>query len=317
MKIGILTSGGDAPGMNACIRALVRCGVDKGDEIFGFYDGFRGLVENRFVKLSKNDVANIVEKGGTILGTSRLPEFKYEQVRKMSIKNIEKNELDVLIIVGGDGAYLGAEGLKDMGINVIAIPATIDNDIPSSDHSIGFSTALNTTCEVIDRLRNTSSSHQWCSIVEVTGDNCEDLALYAGLACGAEYVITSKTGLNKDELLKNLKQDRVNGKFHSIVVISEDLTDVVQLAKDIEKYSGYECRETVLGYATRGGSPTPEDRIRAARFGSYAIEVAHENKFGVGLGLVKNEMVTTPLEMALKVSRKPNDELNSLLQKIK
>ena len=317
MRIGILTSGGDAPGMNACIRAIVRCGIDKGDEVFGFFDGFRGLVENRFKKLEKIDLSQTVGTGGTILGTARLPEFKYEQIRKIAIRNLEKNQIDALIVIGGYGTYLGAEGLKNMGVKVVAIPATIDNDIPSSDHSIGFSTALRSTVEVIDRLRDTSSSHQWCSIVEVTGDNCEDLALFAGISCGAEYVITAKTGFDKEKLLASLKEDRISGRKHALVIISEGLTDVSELSNDIETYSGYECRDTVLGYATRGGAPTPEDRIRASRFGSFAIDVIHNNEFGVALGLVKNEMVTTPIDEALTETKKPNDELNSLLQKIK
>ena len=317
MRIGILTSGGDAPGMNACIRALVRCGIEAGDEIIGIYDGFRGLIENRMKKLDNADLVKIVSLGGTILGTARLPEIKYEQVRKIAVANLEKNKIDVLVCIGGDGTYLGAQGLASNGVKIVAIPATIDNDIPSSDHSIGFSTALRNTCEAIDKLRDTSSSHQWCSIVEVAGDNCEDLALYAGLACGAEYVITSKTGLDKEKLLQDLKNDRVSGRKHAIVVISENLTDVSKLASDIANVSGYECRETIIGYATRGGIPTAEDRIRASRFGSFAIDVIHKGIFGVGLGLVKNEMVTTPIEEALNVSKKPNDELNSLLQKIK
>ena len=317
MKIGVLTSGGDAPGMNACLRALVKTADIYGYEVYGIFDGFRGLVENRFKKLERTDFPMTVAAGGTILGTARLPEFKYEQVRKIAATNLKKNDIDVLVCIGGDGTYLGAQGLSSMGVRVIAIPATIDNDIPSSDHSIGFSTALRTTVEVIDRLRDTSSSHQWCSIVEVTGNNCEDLALYAGLSCGVEYVITAKTGFNKEELLQKLKNDRLSGKKTAIVVISENLVDTQVLANDIEAHAGYECKATVLGYATRGGVPTPEDRIRASRLGSYAIEVIQNNQFGVALGLVKNEMVTTPIEEALKTTKKPNDELNCLLQKIK
>lgn len=317
MRIGILTSGGDAPGMNACIRALVRCGLEANDEVIGIYDGFRGLVENRMKKLENADLLKILSLGGTILGTARLPEIKYEQVRKIAAANLEKNKIDVLVCIGGDGTYLGAQALASMGVKVIAIPATIDNDIPSSDHSIGFSTALRNTCEVIDKLRDTSSSHQWCSIVEVAGDNCEDLALFSGLACGADYVFTAKTGFNKEKLLADLKEDHISGINHSIVILSEGLTDMSSLTIDIKNVSGFDCRETVIGYATRGGSPTAEDRIRASRFGSYAIEVIHKGVYGVALGLVKNEMVTTPIEEALKVSKKPNDELNSLLQKIK
>ncbi len=317
MKIGVLTSGNDAPGMNSCLRAIVRSANQSGHVVYGFYDGFRGLVEGRFTLLDSNMVAGTLSTGGSILGIAKLNEFKYEQVQKMALNQIRKNEIDCLIVIGGDGSYLGAQGLNKLGVNIITIPASIDNNIPSSDHSIGFSTSLRSAVDSIDKLRDTSSGHQWCSIVEVTGNNCEDLALYAGLACGAEYVITKKGGFDKEQLLDNLKNDRLKGRKHSLVVISEGLTNVYELSKEIESFSGYECRATILGYILRGGAPTPEDRIRASRFGAYAVELVDQGKFGVAIGLINNKMQTTPLEEALSFTKKPNDELNNLLQKIK
>ena len=257
MRIGVLTSGGDAPGMNACIRAVVRAALASGDQVFGIYDGYRGLIEGKLIEFTRKDVSEILSKGGTILGTARLPEFQYEAVRKLAVDKLKKYDIDALVCIGGDGTYTGALRLHEMGIKTIGIPGTIDNDIASSDYTIGFSTALNTACEAIDKLRDTSSSHQRCSIIEVMGRHCGDLALYSGICCGAEYIITNETGLDKEKLLKSLKENRLNGRRHAIVVISENLTDVYQLAKEVESYSGYECRATILGYIQRGGNPTP------------------------------------------------------------
>ncbi len=316
MRIGVLTSGGDAPGMNATIRAVVRAGINCGDQVFGIYDGYRGLVEGKITEFTRKDVSEILSKGGTILGTARLPEFKYEQVRSLAVKQLEKHDIDSLIVIGGDGTYTGALRLHEMGIKTIGIPGTIDNDIASTDYTIGFSTALNTACEAIDKLRDTSSSHQRCSIIEVMGRHCGDLALYSGLCCGAEYIITRETGFDKDKLLQDLKSNRLAGRRHAIVVISENITDVHQLAKDVESFSGYECRATVLGYVQRGGTPTPEDRLLAARLGKYSVDLLHEGITGVAVGIRQNELRYTPMEEALIMQNESNQELNKLVQKI-
>ncbi|MBR6288141.1 MAG: 6-phosphofructokinase [Acholeplasmatales bacterium] len=316
MRFGVLTSGGDAPGMNATIRAVVRAGIANGDQVFGIYDGYRGLVEGKIVEFSRKDVSEILNKGGTILGTARLPEFKYEQVRALAVKQLIKHDIEALICIGGDGTYTGALRLHEMGIKTIGIPGTIDNDIASTDFTIGFSTALNTACEAIDKLRDTSSSHQRCSIIEVMGRHCGDLALYSGICCGAEYIITNETGLDKDDLLAKLKVNRLAGRKHAIVVISENMTDVYQLAKEVETYSGYECRATVLGYVQRGGAPTPEDRLLAARLGKYSVDLLHEGVTGVAVGVKKNELRYTPIEEALAMENEPNEELHKLVLKI-
>lgn len=316
MRFGVLTSGGDAPGMNATIRAVVRAGIANGDQVFGIYDGYRGLVEGKIVEFSRKDVSEILNKGGTILGTARLPEFKYEQVRMLAIKQLQKNDIEALICIGGDGTYTGALRLHEMGIKTIGIPGTIDNDIASTDFTIGFSTALNTACDAIDKLRDTSSSHQRCSIIEVMGRHCGDLALYSGICCGAEYIITNETGLDKDDLLARLKANRLAGRKHAIVVISENMTDVYQLAKEVEAYSGYECRATVLGYVQRGGAPTPEDRLLAARLGKYSVDLLHEGVTGVAVGVIKNMLQYTPIEEALAMKNEPNEELHNLVKKI-
>ena len=316
MRIGVLTSGGDAPGMNATIRAVVRAAIQSGDTIFGIYDGYRGLVEGKMMEFTRKDVSEIIARGGTILGTARLPEFKYETVRELAVKQLERNDIEALVTIGGDGTYTGALKLHEMGIKTIGIPGTIDNDIASTDFTIGFSTALNTACDAIDKLRDTSSSHQRCSIIEVMGRHCGDLALYSGICCGAEYIITNETGLDKEKLLKDLKQNRLAGRKHAIVVMSKNITDVHALAKEIEEYSGYECRATVLGYVQRGGSPTPEDRLLAARLGKYAVDLLHEGITGVAVGVRKNELTYTPIEEALAMHNEPSEELRKLVQKI-
>ena len=316
MRIGVLTSGGDAPGMNACIRAVVRAALASGDQVFGIYDGYRGLVEGKLVEFTRKDVSEILNYGGTILGTARLPEFQYEAVRKLAVDQLKKYDIDALVCIGGDGTYTGALRLHEMGIKTIGVPGTIDNDIASTDYTIGFSTALNTACEAIDKLRDTSSSHQRCSIIEVMGRHCGDLALYSGICCGAEYIITNETGLDKEKLLKSLKENRLNGRRHAIVVISENLTDVYRLAKDVEEYSGYECRATVLGYIQRGGNPTPEDRLLAARLGKYAVDLLQEGISGVAVGVVDGKLKATPIEEALTMVNEPNVELHKLVQKI-
>ena len=316
MRIGLLTSGGDAPGMNATIRAVVRAAIHYGDKIFGIYDGYRGLVEGKIVEFTRKDVSEILNKGGTILGTARLPEFAYEAVRKIAVDQLRKHDIEALICIGGDGTYTGAIRLHEMGIKTIGIPCTIDNDIASSDFTIGFSTALNTACEAIDKLRDTSSSHQRCSIIEVMGRHCGDLALYSGICCGAEYIITNESGLDKEKLLEDLKQNRLAGRRHAIVVISENMTDVHKLAKEVEAYSGYECRATILGYVQRGGTPTPEDRLLAARLGKYAVDLLKQGVTGVAVGVKNNLLINTPIEKALAMKNEQSAELLDVVNKI-
>lgn len=316
MRIGVLTSGGDAPGMNAAIRAVVRAALTSGNQVFGIYDGYKGLIEGKIREFTRNDVSTILNKGGTILGTARLPEFVHEAVLKLAVKQLKVYDIEALIVIGGDGTYRGALDLCKHGIKAVGIPGTIDNDIASSDFTIGFSTAVNTACEAIEKLRDTSTSHQRCSIIEVMGRECGDLALYSGICCGAEYIFTNDTGLDKEKLLVSLKADRLAGRKHAIVVISENMTDVHKLAEEVEEYTGYECRATILGYIQRGGRPTPEDRLLAARLGRYAVDLINMNIYGVAVGVIDNKLHYTPFEEALKMENNVNMELESLVQKI-
>lgn len=226
-RIGVLTSGGDAPGMNAAIRAVTRVALNSGIEVFGIYDGYKGMVEGYIEPLTKASVGEIVDRGGTILGSARLPEFKDVEVRSKAVTQLKKRGIEAVVVIGGDGSYRGALALTEMGINCIGIPGTIDNDIVCTDFTIGFDTALTTVVEAIDKLRDTSNSHHRCSIVEVMGNRCGDLALWSGIACGAEIVITSDTGFEESEVLERLRDlDLIKKKRHAIVVISEKITDV-------------------------------------------------------------------------------------------
>ena len=317
MRIAVLTSGGDAPGMNATIRAVVRTALAHNDKVFGVYEGYKGLIEGRFIEFNRSDVSVILNRGGTILGTARLPEFKYDEIAKLAIKQLRKHDIDALICIGGDGTYRGAQKLSGLGFPTVGIPATIDNDVSSTDFTIGFSTALATACDAIDKLRDTSSSHQRCSIIEVMGRDCGDLALYSGICCGAEYIITKDTGLDKEALLQHLKENRLAGRKHAIIVISEKMTDVHELAKEIEDFSGYECRAQVLGYIQRGGNPTAEDRLLAARMGKYAVDLVRKNVNNVAIGIHQNQLVHIPFNEALSMEKNPDNSLMRLINRIK
>ncbi|NMB18584.1 MAG: 6-phosphofructokinase, partial [Erysipelothrix sp.] len=272
-KIGVLTSGGDAPGMNAAIRAVVRSGLSHGLEVYGIYNGYQGLVANDIRKLNRGDVSDVITQGGTLLGSARLDEFKLKEVRERAVENLKSHGIEGLVVIGGDGTFRGAKALSDMGINCIAVPATIDNDVSSTDYSIGFDTALNTIIENVDKLRDTSSSHHRCSVVEVMGNRCGDLALFAAITVGAEVVITKETGYDESEVLERLQYiDQLKRKRHAIVIISEKITDVELLAQKISENTGFSGRSTVLGHIQRGGSPTANDRILATRYGDFALQ---------------------------------------------
>lgn len=290
-KIGILTSGGDAPGMNAAIRAIVRTSFYYNITPYGISNGYRGLLNNEFIKLQRSSVSNILSKGGTILGSARLEEFKQEETRIKAKEILLKNKIDALITIGGDGTLQGAKLLSDLGVKVIFIPATIDNDVSNTDYTIGFSTALNTVVDAIDKLRDTAESHQRCSIIETMGRDKADLALYAGICGGAEFVITKDTGLNKKEIFESLREKRLQGREHAIIVISEKITNVYDLAKEIEKETLFETRATVLGYVQRGGSPSPEDRILASRMGTFSIELLQKNIYNCIVSIKNNNIL--------------------------
>lgn len=316
-RIGVLTSGGDAPGMNAAIRAIVRSGLARGMEVFAIEDGFKGMVEDKIYPMDTKSVSDIIFRGGTILGSARLPEFKLEDVRLKAIENLKKRGIEAVVVIGGDGTYKGAQALTDMGINCIGLPGTIDNDIASTEYTIGFDTALNTVIQNIDKLRDTSSSHHRCSVVEVMGNHCGDLALFSAISCGAEIVITPETGFDEHAMLERLRYlDENRKKKHAIVVISEKLTDTELLANKISRATSFSGRATVLGHIQRGGSPTAFDRVLATRMGDKAVELLEAGLGGHCVGMVGNEIVSFPIEEALampRASRKEFFEMHSRL----
>ncbi|KXF82743.1 6-phosphofructokinase [Enterovibrio coralii] len=304
-KIGVLTSGGDAPGMNAAIRGVVRAALSEGLEVFGVYDGYQGLHQNRIEKLNRTSVSDIINKGGTFLGSARFPEFKDEKVREQAIQNMKMHGIEALVVIGGDGSYMGAKKLTEMGFPCIGLPGTIDNDIPGTDYTIGYLTALNTVVEAIDRLRDTSSSHQRISIVEVMGRHCGDLTLAASIAGGCEYFITPEIGLNKENLLAKIKEGIYKGKKHAIIAITELMTDTNELARYIEAETGRETRATILGHIQRGGQPRAFDRILASRMGAYAVDLLIEGHGGRCVGIQNEQLVHHDIIDAIDNMRRP------------
>ena len=278
-KIGVLTSGGDSPGMNCAIRAVVRAGLSYGLEVYGIMDGYRGLVDDDMFLMNRSSVSDIVNRGGTILQTARLREFKEESVRQIAVNNLRKRGIDALVVIGGDGSYMGAKKLTEMGINCVGLPGTIDNDIASTDYTIGFDTCLNTTVECVDKIRDTTESHQRCAVIEVMGNHCGDLALFSGLAEGAEMIITPDHPIPEDEIIDSLKKLHDSKKKRAIVIVSEKMyPDIHAFAAKIGENTGFECRAEVLGRVQRGGAPSAFDRILAARMGAYAVDCLLDGK---------------------------------------
>jgi 6-phosphofructokinase 1 len=312
-KIGVLTSGGDSPGMNAAIRAVVREGLHLGLEVYGIYDGYAGLHKDKIQPLNRQSVSDVINRGGTFLGSARFPEFKQESVRKEAIENLKKHDIDALVVIGGDGSYMGAKKLTEMGYPCIGIPGTIDNDIPGTSFTIGFDTALNIVVEAIDRLRDTSSSHQRISIVEIMGRYCGDLTLGAAVAGGAEFVVIPEKEFDEAELLAQIKAGIDKGKKHALVAICEHVTDVDILAKHIEAQTGHETRATILGHIQRGGTPTARDRIMASRMGSYAVKLLLTGEGGRCVGIMDSQMVHYDIIECINTMKRPfNQELYDL-----
>ena len=316
-KIGVLTSGGDAPGMNAAIRSVTRIALNNGVEVVGVYNGYRGLLEETFVPMTRSDVSEILDKGGTKLGSARLPEFRKGEIQDICVRNLKRAGIDALVVIGGDGSYRGALALTGKGINCIGLPGTIDNDIPGTDFTIGFDTALRTCVENVDKLRDTSSSHHRCSIVEVMGNHCGDLALYTAISCGAEMVITPETGYDELEVLERLRYlgDAVK-KNHAIVIISEKICDVEALAKKVSQQTEFAGRATVLGHIQRGGSPTASDRMLASRMGEKAVDLLMEGIGGHCVGIIDNEISSMPIQEALERPRKSRKHLYRLFERL-
>lgn len=314
MKIAILTSGGDSQGMNAAVRAAVRTCLYLKHTPFIVEDGYKGLVEDKIKEATSHSVSNIIKNGGTVIGTSRSKEFQDSlDVRKQVVKNLKDKGINALLVIGGNGSYMGAYKLHELGINVVGVPGTIDNDINSSDYSIGFDTATNIVVEAVDRLRDTITSHGRCSIVEVMGRDCGDIAINAGIASGAELVICAERPMTQEQIVKEVIQHKQGmHKSHVIIILAEKIYDANELAKLVEEKTGITTRATILGHIQRGGTPSARDRIIASQLAAEAIEFLHEGKSGAALGILEGKVVATPIMEAVKM--KKSNITNSLVK---
>ena len=316
-KIGVLTSGGDAPGMNAAIRAVVRTAVFNNIEVLGVRKGYNGLINGDFIPMDARSVGETLQRGGTILQTARCLEFKeIEGVRK-AVRVAKESGMDGLIVIGGDGSFRGARDLTREGLPTIAMPGTIDNDIGCSEYTIGYDTCLNTVIEAVDKLRDTCSSHERCSVVEVMGRNAGYIAVEAAIACGAEVVLIPEVpfDLQKD-VIGVINKGKERGKKHNIVIVAEGVGKVVELAHTIEEQTGIESRATILGHVQRGGSPTVRDRVVASQMGAKSVELLLEGKSNRIVCMQKSEVVDVDIEEGLKMKKTISDELLRLTRQL-
>lgn len=313
-KIGVLTSGGDAPGMNAAVRSVVRSCVYNNIKITGILFGYQGIIDNKMKPMDARSVNNIINKGGTILKTARCEEFRSENGRKKAYDNIKKNEIDALVVIGGDGTFTGSMIFqKEFSIPIIGIPGTIDNDIYGTQFTIGYDTALNTVVNAIDKIRDTAISHNRLFFVEVMGRDAGHIAINAGIGAGAEEILVPEANMGLERLLDSLKRSEKSGKSSSIVVVAEgDKTgkNVFEIASYIEKnMPEYEVRVSVMGHMQRGGSPSCYDRVLASRMGVYAVEKLLSGESNSMIGVINNEMTLCPLEKAIKGKSEINKNL--------
>ena len=309
--IGVLTSGGDAPGMNAAIRAVVRAGIGKGMRVLGIRRGYNELINGDMVEMNLRSVSDILQKGGTVLYTARCAEFKEEAGIEKAKQTCVEVGLDGVVVIGGDGSFRGARDLSLRGIPCVGIPGTIDNDIASSDYTIGYDTAMNTVVENVDRLRDTSQSHDRCSVVEVMGRGAGHIAVNTGLACGAIAILIPEIPFDVDrDIVAKIKASQKTGKQHFIVMVAEGVGHSHELAKEIEEKTGVESRATVLGHIQRGGSPTLRDRVMASEMGYYAVQLL-EKGIGNRVVVTKDGKVTD-YDILEALSMKKSVDMNLL-----
>ncbi|CQR48154.1 6-phosphofructokinase [Paraliobacillus sp. PM-2] len=313
-KIAVLTSGGDSQGMNSAIRAVVRTGLAHGYEMIGIKRGYKGLMENDFITLGSKDVSDILYRGGTFLQSARSEEFKTEAGQNKAINNLKKHGVDYLIVIGGDGSYRGAQSLAKRGIKTYGLPGTIDNDIPLTDYTIGFDTTLNVVQDAISNLRDTMSSHERVSVIEVMGRNCGDIALQGGIASGVDAVLIPEFDYDIKAIANQLSQGFERGKTHSIVMVAEGVATAKEVASFIEEHSNLDTRPTVLGHIQRGGTPSAFDRLFTSRMGHMVIELINDGVTGVALGMEKNEITYHTFDEIFKAQNIVNKKLYKVFQ---
>ena len=304
LTIGVLTSGGDAPGMNAAIRAVVRTALAKGYDVKGIKRGYHGLLREEIITLGRRDVSDIIQKGGTILQTARSKKMRTIEGQRDAACILKKYDIDALVVIGGDGSFAGAQKLSEYGINVIGIPGTIDLDIACTEYTIGFDTAANTAMEAIDKIRDTSTSHERCSIVEVMGRDAGYLALWCGIANGAEAILLPEQHeYDEQAIVDSVIENRKRGKKHYIIINAEGVGDSINMAKRIEEATDLETRATILGHLQRGGSPTVKDRVYASIMGAKAVELIAEGKQNRVVGYKNGEYIDFDINDALRMHK--------------
>ena len=315
--IGVLTSGGDAPGMNAVIRAVARVGAYHGIRVMGIKRGYNGLINGEMDDLKPRDVSEILQRGGTILQTARCREFKTEEGVKKGVEIAKVFGLDGLVVIGGDGSFRGARDLSEHGLPTIAVPGTIDNDISCSEYTIGYDTCLNTVKDAVDKIRDTATSHERCSVIEVMGRAAGHIAIQAGIACGAEVILIPEREWSFDEnVLRPILESKTRGKKHSIIIVAEGVGGVIDMAKEIEKKTGIESRATILGHVQRGGSPTIRDRVVASEMGAKAVELLLEGKQN-RIVCMKNNLITdVDINEGLEMKKNLPEEIVELARKL-
>ena len=315
-RIAVLTSGGDSPGMNAAIRAVVRKANFHGVDVMGIYHGYEGFIEGRMEILDLGAVGGIIQRGGTKLFSSRCPEFKEDQYQLQGIEKMREAGVEGLVVIGGDGSYRGALALTKKGFPSVGVPGTIDNDIPGTEYTIGFDTALNTVIESIDKIRDTATSHENSFIVEVMGRDAGDIALWAGLAAGAESILIPEEEFDIDDIILRIEQGVARGKKHSIIIVAEGVMAGSELAKLLKEKAGITTRVSVLGHIQRGGSPSASDRVLAGRLGAKAVEVLLEGRSGRAVGIKNHQVYDYDLEEAFANKHKADLSLYTLSKEL-
>jgi len=315
--IGILTSGGDAPGMNAAIRAVVRTAISEGMNVIGVRRGYAGLIASDIIPLQMRSVSDIINRGGTMLYTARCPEFVTDEGQTVAAENCRKLGIDGMVVIGGDGSFRGARALCLKGIPTVAVPGTIDRDVSSSDYTIGFDTAINTVVEMVDRLRDTSQSHDRCSVVEVMGRNAGDIALHAGIACGALTILVPEVEYDFErDIIQKMRKTLKTGKHHFIIVVAEGVGNSEEITKRIEAETGISARLTVLGHVQRGGIPTARERINASRMGYHAVKLLSQGISNRVVGVRDGHVVDYDILEALDMKKEFDQDLYEIANKI-
>ena len=315
-KIGVLTSGGDAPGMNAAVRAVTRAAIRMGMQVYGIRRGYNGLINGDVIEMNERSVSDIIQRGGTMLYTARCPEFRTEEgVNKAKDKSKEQG-LEGIVVFGGDGSFRGAADLSAKGILCVGLPGTIDNDISCTEYTIGYDTAMNTAMEMVDKLRDTAQSHDRCSVVEVMGRGAGFIAVNTGVACGATYVITSEVPYDLDVIAKKMLESRKTGKQHFIIIVSEGVGHSDEIARTLQEKTGIEARTTILGHVQRGGSPTVRDRVVASQMGYYAVNLLSQGIGNRVVGMQNNKIVDYDIQEALSMKKPFEEDLYHIADEI-